>query len=533
MRGARLHLVLSFGVDIVHRVCLLSLLVCAVPLSARAQFFDPPANADRLAGNAGAGGEAAAGAGGGALADFDSLMNLIQTTIEPDTWEALGGVGTMAPYPAGIIIDPDGLVRHNNFEPAKSTPEQRASRLRAWLQEGDAVTGETWRDAAPIRCVSMRRWMQTLMTASIDPNFLVDEEAVQNVAGLSVVTMLIVTDDDLILAGPVGGFDTVHGWEVDRRSGLPPLRLSAMGIGLSAARHNRPFGCTIDPTPAGLRSAAAVSADVAAGTVAIGQAANSLASALGRQDVRVFGTPANHEVAWLMIEADRHMKQVALGMKEMPEGTANFPRMVQMQSPEQPPTDLLLRLWFTGQPLSMRQTDAGDATIVQLAGTPLQLSGDNELALLTGQRGHRVVDPVTQSFVSHFNDNWSSIRSTYPLYGALESVYRSVALMQLWHQIGVSSDHEVLRRSLLHFASHRAEQLPIASEVDSIAILHRYQHRRRLHHLVLASGGVSVAPTSLVGVATEYAPLRDYARLSDGRPSERWWWNASNPRIQP
>ena len=43
-------------------------------------------------------------AGGGAFADFDSLMNLIETTVVPDTWEALGGNSTMAPYPQNLSL---------------------------------------------------------------------------------------------------------------------------------------------------------------------------------------------------------------------------------------------------------------------------------------------------------------------------------------------------------------------------------------------------------------------------------------------
>lgn len=60
-------------------------------------------------GNSGFPGSGAAGvmgqqAGGGAIADFDSLMELIQTTIDPDTWEALGGPSTMAPYRANLSL---------------------------------------------------------------------------------------------------------------------------------------------------------------------------------------------------------------------------------------------------------------------------------------------------------------------------------------------------------------------------------------------------------------------------------------------
>ncbi len=54
------------------------------------------------AGNAGYMGSG--GPGGGAIADFDSLMDLIETTIAPDTWEALGGPSTMSPYRSTLSL---------------------------------------------------------------------------------------------------------------------------------------------------------------------------------------------------------------------------------------------------------------------------------------------------------------------------------------------------------------------------------------------------------------------------------------------
>ncbi len=43
-------------------------------------------------------------AGGSSFADFQSLIDLIQTTVVPDTWEALGGPSTMAPYPQNLSL---------------------------------------------------------------------------------------------------------------------------------------------------------------------------------------------------------------------------------------------------------------------------------------------------------------------------------------------------------------------------------------------------------------------------------------------
>lgn len=42
--------------------------------------------------------------GGGSFADFQSLIDLIQTTVVPDTWEALGGPSTMAPYAQNLSL---------------------------------------------------------------------------------------------------------------------------------------------------------------------------------------------------------------------------------------------------------------------------------------------------------------------------------------------------------------------------------------------------------------------------------------------
>src|SRR5262249_25462194 len=49
--------------------------------------------------------------GQGGMANFGPLINLIETTVEPDQWEALGGPGTMSPYNTGVRVDPNGLLR--------------------------------------------------------------------------------------------------------------------------------------------------------------------------------------------------------------------------------------------------------------------------------------------------------------------------------------------------------------------------------------------------------------------------------------
>ena len=66
--------------------------------------YNPMGSGGGFSGGLGSAGALSGGRGGGSIADFDSLMTLIQQTVEPDTWEALGGVGTMAPYPQNLSL---------------------------------------------------------------------------------------------------------------------------------------------------------------------------------------------------------------------------------------------------------------------------------------------------------------------------------------------------------------------------------------------------------------------------------------------
>ncbi len=45
-----------------------------------------------------------AGMGGGVVADFSTLMTLIQETIDPDSWEENGGNGRMSPFPLSLSL---------------------------------------------------------------------------------------------------------------------------------------------------------------------------------------------------------------------------------------------------------------------------------------------------------------------------------------------------------------------------------------------------------------------------------------------
>ncbi|MCA9139656.1 MAG: DUF1598 domain-containing protein, partial [Planctomycetales bacterium] len=465
-------------------------------------------------------------AGGQSFADFTSLMNLIETTVVPDTWEALGGNSTMAPYPQGVYVDARGTVEMSSLPSDDKTLATGAlENLGLILPASAAIESRDWRAPAKMRCVSLRRLRDEIATRRMTGTPLGD--VLLNMAGLSQVQYLILTEDDIILAAPVSGIDLDRGWFVDRESGRATLRSDFLARCLASSFNHTPFGCTIDPTPEGMQEAMKVAAQITAGNVPIGKSAGELQNALGMQRVEVFGAAGDTSVALLMVEADRHMKQLALGVQPMPEGVANYLDVVDKMIDQGPPSGLLLRLWFTANPQSVRSDH--EKRVFEIDGDPIRLSGENQRALADGNRGKITVDPRSELFVAEFNKNWNHIRDQYPIYGALESLYRVAAVSHLIDQYGSDDVHRKLAMGLASEDEYRDWNISAPKQVQSIATLHTVRKGSKRHHVLLASGGVSVSPNATVKpTLATYPTLSGQLSVSKTRPTavNHWWWDA-------
>lgn len=473
--------------------------------------------------------DASAGAaqGGGSFADFQSLIDLIQTTVVPDTWEALGGPSTMAPYPQGVYVDAAGTLHECELLPAANAVAGLKSLLTPAGERDQVDQPLAWRSSSALRCVSLRRLMdqfQRWQLEGVQPS-----AEMLHMAGISQVQYLFFEDNDIVIAGAVGGIDEVQGWYRDRQSGRNTLRLDFLQTCLGSSIRHEPFGCTIDPTQEGLQRAAAVGSAVQADQIPIGKAAEAMVKALGMQRVEVFGTAGDTPIGYIMVEADRHMKQLALGVHPMPQGAVNYLDVIDASISQGPPSELLLRLWFTAAPRSVR-ADA-DRRVFELSGTPIRLSGQNERAMASGQRGNLTTDFRTEAFVDGFNENWSAIRSQYPIYGAMESIYQTASVAELIRRYGESPQHRRLAALLADDASQSDYLLPTPRQVESIATLHTVRHGRKRHQVVMASGGVSVdARQSLASEVADYPTLRSLAKPSQSQPTvlQRWWWDTKD-----
>lgn len=475
---------------------------------------------------------AGGGRGGASLADFTSLMDLIQTTVVPDTWEALGGPSTMSPYPGGILVDGSGLVSDRVEKQSDQAFDNLAVLLGNDRRNVALDDTQAWRVASAYRCVSLKRLAEEIVQRRLSGKPI--DEAIRNLAGLSRIQYVVIDreNEDVILAGPVGGIEKHQGWYRDQKSGLTTIRLEYFAAAATSIFSGQAFGCTIDPTQQSLAAAAETSNRIREQKIPIGLAAEALQKAIGLQDVRVFGTAGDTPLGYLMVEADRHMKQLALGFQPMPKDAPNYLDCITRHIEDGPPNGQLLRLWFTGTPMKVRVDDSN--SVYELSGRAMKLDSETKLAVADGGRAPAPADIRVQDFVDSFNQNFIDVLTEYPVYGALHSVYASAAAAELLRRSEATSWLPgMLGPMLLDDSSEGRMQTP--RKVESIATLHQVKHRGKRHSIIVASGGVWIDTRETLVTKFQAYPslastterlIRSDAKEVDGDLA--WWWNVKD-----
>ena len=455
-------------------------------------------------------------------------MTLIQTVIEPDTWEQLGGNSTMFPYAQGIVVNADGIVSDLRVAGENDESINRNADLIFSIAGNDHRFADesidAWKNPAAMRCVSLGRLLEHFRWL-VENGRPIDAAAL-HLAGISKIDALVLVDGDVRILGPVGAIRQRDHYFVDADTGGVPIELMSMVAAARLVSGEDQMGCTIDPTREGLAAAMSVAAEVQSGRLAIGKAPPRMAEALGMQNVSVWGIEPDTPLAYRMIHADRHMKELALNKHEMPDGVPNYLDQIDRHIADGVPKDLLLRLWFNAEPVAV-SSDAS-RRVFRWTERPIKLSVENKVAGRDGSRGAVRHDPRSTDFVRAFNDNFTAIRSRYPVYGSLESLYNAVVAMRLIADHGNDSDAGGLVRSFADMTPHGSVELNAPRRVPSIAVLHTSRKGSKRHQVLVASGGVAVSASNAVNDQIETYPGLKQTAVDAGstpRRIDRWWWN--------
>ena len=470
------------------------------------------------------------GRGGGAQADFESLMDLITSTVQPTTWDEVGGPGSIAPFPTGVYVDPQGVLR-------PLLKRELSGRLAA-LHASSAARAdqESVRRSSPLRKVSLPRLekhVQLRLAAGRQPT-----EAMQVLAGLQRIKYVFVYPDsgDLVLAGPAGDWKT--GEEnriVSTESGQPVVRLDDLVVVL---RHvtsggDAQFGCLIKPRQGAL--ARAYSFVEKLNNTPVRRARQKawleqLRSLLGKQDIEVFGLDPRTRAAGVMVEADYRMKLVGMGLEAGTPGVESYLDSIKVPAGQAPPPMDVIRWWFTLNYQAVLAAE--DRQAFEIRGQGVKVLSENELLTAQGKRVHTgKSEALNREFAQSFTQHFEALCGKYPVYAEMRNIF-DLALVG-----GLIGEEDLAGATGWHMtcfgdpAAYQVQLGPAPEKVETVANHRVIRAGKKIHTIFGVSGGVSVDPSPLV--ARQAIEIESYGTLGSRRsaavpkelPPGAWWWD--------
>ena len=465
--------------------------------------------------------------GGAAMADFQTLIDLITSTVAPDSWDAVGGPGAAEPFPGGVFVDASGLMRRR---PREAT----AGELDAVREAARRSSGkQDVRRASLLRKVSLTRLEREahrLWAMGKRP-----EETMRTMAGLQRVRYVFVYPEtrDVVLAGPAGAWTADgEGRLVSVDTGRPVLRLDDFVVVLRNAMSPQQgqFGCSITPRQENLASVQAFLRRSAERPLKPYQREawlEELRSLLGRQDISVFGIEARSRAAGVLVEADYHMKLVGLGIEDGTLGVESYLDSVKPAADGAAPALDVLRWWFTLNYDALRTTASRNA--FEIRGSGARVLSENEML---NERGRRVPtgrsDEQNSLFARSFTEHFPALAAKYRVYAEMQNIFDLAIVAALVREENLT---DPLGWHLTFFGDdgkYEGEQGIAPQQVESV-IRHRIVDRT--HILVGVSGGVAVDTRPFVlpsRITTdEYGLLKAERAASLPRelPRDAWWWD--------
>jgi hypothetical protein len=467
-------------------------------------------------------------AGGAAIADFDTLIELITSTIAPDSWDEVGGAGAIEPFPTGVFVDSSGVMRR--LGPSRDTSVLTKIRADASEDSGNRSV----RNSSALRKVSLVRLEKQLQLRHAFG--LQPDEAMRKLAGIHRVRYLFVYPEtgDIVLAGPAGDWRTdSEGRVVNVESGTPVLQLDDFVVVLrNAFEQSGRFGCAIKPKQehlAGTKAFLDAWRDKKLKPGERDQWLTDLRNSLGKQDIEVWGIDPRTHVARIIVEADYRMKLVGMGLEDGTLGVVSYLESVKRSAPASPPALNVLRWWFTLNYDGVRATEQHHA--FQLDGPGAKVLCENELLTDAGERIHTGTSKdLNREFARSFTKHFDLLAEKYPIYAELRNIFDMALIAGLMRTLDLPGQVDW---HMTHFQDPAACQValgPLPREIESVVnsiVLNRTQI------IAGVSGGVAVDTNSLVDPQTikidDYG-LMEAARGSsaprlDALPPDVWWWD--------
>ncbi|MFN3149290.1 DUF1598 domain-containing protein [Bremerella sp.] len=465
--------------------------------------------------------------GGGIQPDFDQLIDLITTTVEPESWEELGGPGSIAPFPTGVYVDSQGTLKRVTQLSNDSLLSSIHDTSKILATSQDVSTQSVLRKVSLTR---LEKEAQLKWALGRDPT-----DTMRNMAGIYEVKYLLVYPEtgEIVIAGPAGPWHVnPEGRHVNVATGQPVLQLDDMVVLLrNAIEEHGKFGCAITPTQQGLKNAQDYIDATSAKPLHPRQRdkwLEGLRSAVGKQDITVHGISPDTRVGQIIVEADYHMKRIGMGLEDGTAGVPSYLEMVTIPPGGSPPPMDVLRWWFTLDYRNISVTKERNAFALQ--GPGVKVLSENEHLDAQGQRIHtNTSTALNATFAQNFSTNFPALAVKYPIYAELKNVFDLAMICSLIENERLADQVDW---RMTHFGPKGGYQVATGSAPKVVDTIMNMRVIDRKHIIAGVSGGVSFDPTAML--SEEKMTVDEYGLMSaDHKASDipkaikhhSWWWD--------
>jgi len=463
---------------------------------------------------------------GGSGADFDSLIDLITTTVSPETWEEVGGEGSINPFETGVRVDPRGqLARVSELDREGRLQTTASEAQRAGLNADVSIS-------SPMRIVSLPRLERTVSQQMDNDSKL--EEPLLRLAGLTAVKHIFLFPDEgeVLLAGPAEGWDIDEkGRAIGRDSGKPTLTLDNLVTMLRVFSPSGEgiFGCSINPREENLKRVKQfVESTQAAGPLQPGTRGRwlrELRDRLGLQDVVVYGVPQNTHASSIIFEADYQMKLIGIGKLD---GGPNIPDIFKLYRRARLTSGVpltALRWWLTMKYDGIMHSPDHDA--YELLGSSVLVQSENQFVTAQGKHvGTGKAEPVNREFAENFTNHYQELANREKVFAELHGLFDLAMAAAICHSDGLLERSGWSLGCFAPGGGFQVAEVETPVEIESV-MNHRVFGGRDI--VVQVAGGVVGNVRALVqnkqlrGLNADLTKTRARTSL----PQERWWWDAA------
>ena len=467
-------------------------------------------------------------AGGGSLADFSELINLI-TFATQGPWAPDDPDKTLSPFTTGVHVDPHGQLALLSRTDAQNRLKNIGTRAR------QADLNQDMSRKSDLRLISLRRLEQEVARRLEAGESVL--KTMQHLAGISQIRYVFVDrqQNDVLIGGPAEAWEyDASGRAIGVESGRPMFYLDDLVtvMRIFSPVGSNVFNCLIVPRQAGLKKLKeVVDRSNARGSLRPGAGVQNFArkcgEALGPQDAVFGGVANNTRVARVMLEADYKMKLIGIDRLDGGSAIPSYFDLLDAKTVKQnPPTLDAMRWWLTMKYDAVLHDN--DRNVFEIQGSSVRCQSENEQVTATGERIHTgVADPTNREFASKFTAGYAQLAQREPIFAELQNIFDLALVAALLRHENLASypqDYGVFAAG----GAYQPQRYTPPQTVDT-AYNHRVYNGRDV--IVQVAGGVQA---DLASVLKDSAVYRSAARLpslgSKAKPPQlpagRWWWDA-------